>query len=64
MNQNMCFEVLLATIVLWVAIFGLCDICASMLENKQQQGTLYGLLAVSVFAFLLTHDNVTVCSLM
>lgn len=64
MNQNMCFEVLLATIVLWVAIFGLSDICASMLENKQQQGVLYGLLAVLVFAFLLTHDNVTVCSLM
>lgn len=64
MNQNMCFEVLLATIVLWVAVFGLCDMCANMLETKQQQGLLYGLLAMAVMAFLASHDNVTVCSLM
>ena len=60
----MCFEVLIATIFLWVSIFGLSDIVMELVEVKWKRAGVYALLAVSVALFLVFHKNVSVCGLM
>ena len=64
MKSILCFEVLLATVVLWVAIFGMFDIIVSMLDSQKQKGVLYVMLALGVIGFLMTHESVSVCALM
>ena len=64
MKSILCFEVLLATVVLWVAIFGMFDIIVSMLDSQKQKGVLYVVMALGVIGFLMTHESVSVCALM
>mgnify|MGYP004037639041 CR=1 FL=1 len=60
----MCFEVLIATIFLWVSIFGISDIVMGLVEQKWKRAGAYTLLAVLVALFLGFHKNVSVCGLM
>ena len=60
----MCMEVLLATICLWVAIFGVFDAVVERMPAKWQQVLLYLVTAGGVSVFLVTHPQVNVCSLM
>ena len=64
MEQVLCFEVLLATVLLWVAIFGLFDLLVEWMDNKSRRGALYMLLALCVLGFLAMHNSVSVCALM
>ena len=60
----MCMEVLLATICLWVAIFGVFDAVVERMPAKWQKVLLYLVTAGGVSVFLVTHPQVSVCSLM
>ena len=60
----MCFEVLMATILLWVAVFGMCDLAMELVEAKWKRAAFYLGLALSVLVFLILHRNVSVCGLM
>lgn len=64
MQQIMCFEVLFATILLWVAVFGLADLVMELVEARWKKASFYVGLALSVLVFLLLHKNVSVCGLM
>ena len=64
MQPVLCFEVLLATVLLWVAIFGLFDLLVEWIDNKGRRGALYLLLGLGVLGFLATHKSVSVCALM
>jgi hypothetical protein len=64
MQVTMCFEVLLATVFLWVSIFGLFDVAVSMMECKKKHAAVYVVVGGSVLVFLATHESVSVCSLM
>ena len=64
MQVTMCMEVLLATICLWVAIFGIFDAVVERFDKKWQQVSVYLVVAGAVCVFLMTHKNVSVCSLM
>ena len=64
MQVTMCMEVLLATICLWVAIFGIFDAIVERFEQKWQRVSVYVLVAGAVGVFLMTNKNVSVCSLM
>ena len=57
-------ELLLATICLWVAIFGIFDAIVERFDKKWKQVSVYVLVAGAVVVFLMTHKNVSVCSLM
>ena len=64
MQVTMCMEVLLATICLWVAIFGIFDAIVERFEQKWPRVSVYVLVAGAVGVFLMTHKSVSVCSLM
>ena len=57
-------EVLLATICLWVAIFGVFDAAVECMPAKWQKVLFYLVTAGGVSVFLVTHPQVSVCSLM
>ena len=60
----MCFEVLMATVFLWVAVFGLTDIVREHIQKQWQQALMYVVVGVGVFVFLATHKQVNVSKLM
>jgi len=64
MNETMCAEVLIATIMLWVAVFGLSDLLMEWVGDPYKKTLFYATLAVSVSVFLGIHKNVTTCGLM
>ena len=64
MQQIMCFEVLMATVFLWVAVFGLTDIVREHIPKLWQQALMYVVVGVGVLVFLATHKQVNVCMLM
>lgn len=60
----MCFEVMMATIMVWVCAFGLCEELLREIESKFKRVMFYGFTAVCVTGFLASHKNVNICSLM
>tara|TARA_Y100000361_G_scaffold82019_1_gene72584 strand:+ start:472 stop:666 length:195 start_codon:yes stop_codon:yes gene_type:complete len=64
MQVVMCFEVLLATILLWISLFGLADQLASRLPDEQARCAFYAGVGGLVLVFLLTHRDVNICTMM
>ena len=62
MQHPLCFETLLATIVLWIALFGLTD-CALQHVDAKHHAACYGALLAAVLVYLGT-THTTFCSLM
>ena len=57
MKQLVCFETLLATIVLWIALFGLTD-CALQHVDAKHHAACYGGLLAAVLVYLgTTHTT-------
>ena len=64
MQIVMCFEVLFATILLWISLFGLADQLASRLPDESARCAFYAGVGGLVLVFLLTHRDVSVCAMM
>ena len=64
MKAIVCFEVLMATIALWVALFGFCDVLVSKLEHDISKLAVYTVLAFFVLVFVYVNDSINMCTLM
>lgn len=64
MPPDMCFEILIATVLLWVCVFGLADITVSHFSTDRERVLFYLGVGFAVLVFILTHPGVNVCSLM
>ena len=62
MPHPVCFETLLATIVLWIALFGLTDCALQRVDAKHHAACYGGLLAAVLLYLGTTHTSF--CSLM
>ena len=59
-----CAEVLTATILLWVSVFGLCEEVLKMVQSASSRILFYFVLGVGVLVFVFFQKGVTSCSLM
>ena len=61
--QEPCFDVLIATILLWVCIFGVVDLMVAELPNLASKLAAYGVLGLISVLFVVFTRSVTFCSL-
>lgn len=57
-------EVLLATILLWVAVFGLIDELMQYVGKSEQKIAFYALLALFVICWVYVNHGISFCTLM
>ena len=64
MPPEFCAEVLIATILLWVSVFGLCEEALRRVEKTEVRVSIYVLLGISVISFVQTQRGLSSCTLM
>lgn len=64
MRPVMCVEVLLATVALWIALFGVCDVIMSRVADDGVKLGFYAVLTASVGVFVYVNDQLNMCSLL
>ncbi len=64
MQTVMCLEVLLATVALWVALFGICDLLLENIKDNHVKLGFYMLLMATVFMFVYYTQQIDACTLM
>ena len=64
MTTFVCWQTLMATILVWVCVFGVVDTAVHCIEKKIHQVYAYICLLVTVVVFLISSREVTICSLM
>lgn len=64
MPPGVCVEVLLATIVLWVSVFGLCEEALRVVEKPTTRVGIYAAMGFTVILFVYSKHGLTSCTLM
>lgn len=64
MPPEFCVEVLLATIILWVSIFGICDEALRVIEKPTTRISIYAGMGCLVTLFVYLNHGLTSCTLM
>jgi predicted membrane channel-forming protein YqfA (hemolysin III family) len=64
MMPVMCFEVLLATIMLWISLFGISDHFIAKIEKDEIKLIVYAMMALMVLVFVYASNHINACALM
>ena len=64
MQSFLCFEVLLATVLLWVAIFGVVDEMMQRLDKTNYRLGFYCILGILVACWVYETQRISFCTLM
>lgn len=64
MSAGLCLEVLIATVVAWVGVWGIVDEAVGLVENKAVRCCLYAALLAGAVALAAAQRSLTVCALL
>ncbi len=64
MFAGMCIEVLLATIIAWVGVWGLADETVQLVESRRLRYCIYACLLGGALLVAGMQRNITVCALL
>lgn len=64
MNTVVCVEVLIATILVWISLFGILELAINQLEKHAHKLAAYILILVPVAVFASTYEEFSSCVLL
>ena len=62
--EIVCVEVLIATIFVWISLFGVFELAIDQIEKPSNKLVAYICLLISAMLFAYNHDGFTSCSLL
>ena len=64
MSAGLCLEMLLATVIAWVGVWGLVDEEVELVQSRNQRCCIYAALLVGEVSLAAAQCNLTVCALL
>jgi|Laugresubdmm15sn_1035100.scaffolds.fasta_scaffold00068_18 hypothetical protein len=64
MSAGLCLEMLLATVIAWVGVWGLVDEAVQLVQSRNQRCFIYAMLVIGAVALATAQRSLTVCALL